>query len=91
MEGELVQSFLSIGIVGAALSYGTQWLQEKYGVEGKETRIIAIAGSVFLGGAVWFLQGTEIWASILGVLASASTVYAMIFSGKRVNKDREDA
>lgn len=83
MEGELVQSFLSIGIVGAMLSYGIQYLQGKYGVEGNETKAIAIGGSVILGGFVWFLQGTEMWASIIGVLASASTVYAMLFSGIR--------
>jgi len=88
MENELVQSFLSIGIVGAALSFGVQWLQDKYGVDGTETKIIAIVGSVVLGAAVWFLQGTEVWASIIGVLAAASTVYAMYFSGK-VNS-RED-
>lgn len=89
MEGDLVTQFLSIGIVGAALSYFTQWLQEKYGVGGNQTRVIAIAGSVLLGAGVWFLQGTAVWASIMGVLAAASTVYAMIFSGKRT-KDRED-
>lgn len=88
MENELLTSFLSIGIVGAALSMATQWLQDKYGVEGTETKLIALAGSVLLGAAVWFLQGTEIWASILGVLAAASTVYAFVFKG-RVNK-RED-
>lgn len=83
-----MHSFLSIGIVGAALSYATQWLQDKYGVEGNQTRVIAIGGSVVLGAAVWFLQGTEIWASILGVLAAASTVYAFVFKGR--TNDRED-
>ena len=90
MENELITQFLNIGIVGATLSFATQWLQEKYGVEGKETKVIAIAGSVFLGAAIWLLQGTEVWASIIGVLAAASTVYAMVFSGKRTVKDRED-
>lgn len=89
MELDLVTQFLSIGIVGAGLSYLTQWLQEKYGVQGNETRLIALVGSVLLGAVVWFLQGTEVWASILGVLGAASTVYAMVFSGKRI-QDRED-
>lgn len=88
MEDTLVMSFLSIGIVGAALSYGTQWLQDKYGVEGRETQIIAIVGSILLGAVVWFLQGTAIWASILGVLAAASTVYAFVFKGR--TNSRED-
>jgi hypothetical protein len=88
MENELIESFLSIGIVGAALSYGIQMLQDKFGVAGMETKIISIVGSIVLGGIIWALQGTEAWASILGVLASASTLYAMFFAGK-VNK-RED-
>lgn len=88
MENALVESFLSIGIVGAALSYGIQWLQDKYGVEGNETRIISIVGSIVLGAAVWFLQGTEVWAAILGVLGAASTVYAFVFKGK--TNSRED-
>lgn len=89
MENALLESFLSIGIVGVALSIGIQWLQDRYGVEGIETKIISVVGSVILGGAVWFLQGTAIWASITGVLAAASTVYAMYFAGKRGN-ERED-
>lgn len=87
MEDQLVMSFLSIGIVGAALSYGTQWLQDKFGVEGRETQIIAIVGSILLGAAIWFLQGTAIWASILGVLAAASTVYAFVFKGRTNNRE----
>lgn len=89
MEAEAINQFLSIGIVGAALSMAIQWLQAKFGVQGSVTRAISIAGSVVLGGAIWFLQGTAVWASILGVLAAASTVYAMVFSGIRKN-DRED-
>ena len=81
-----VQAFLSIGIVGAALSWFTQWLQDKYGVEGSQTKAIAIGGSIILGGIVWFLSSLEIWQTILGVLAAASTVYALAFSGKRSKK-----
>lgn len=88
MEEQAIQAFLSIGIVGAALSFGIQWMQDKFGVGGSVTKFISIVGSIVLGGAIWFLQGTEVWASILGVLAAASTVYAMFFSGKRTN-DRE--
>ena len=89
MEDTAVQAFLSIGIVGAAMSYGIQMLQDKFGVEGSQTKAISIVGSIVLGGAIWFLQGTEVWASILGVLAAASTAYALLFSGKRKN-ERED-
>lgn len=90
METEAVMQLLSIGIVGTALSMGIQWLQNKYGVEGGTTRLVSVLGSIALGAAIWFLQGTAIWASIIGVLAAASTVYAMVFSGQR-KQEREDA
>lgn len=83
MEDQAIQAFLSIGIVGAAFSTLIQWMQMRFGVEGATTRAISIVGSVVLGGAIWFLQGTAIWASILGVLGAASTVYAVFFSGMR--------
>lgn len=79
----LVQNFLSIGIVGAALSWGIQALQNKFGVEGSQTKAIAIGGSVVLGGLVYFVSSLPVWTTILGVLAAASTVYAMVFSGNR--------
>ena len=80
-----VQQFLAIGIVGVAFSIAIQWLQSKFGVGGNKTKAIAIVGSVVLGGLVWFLSGTAIWASILGVLAAASTMYAMFFSSIKTN------
>lgn len=80
-----VQQFLAIGIVGAALSVAIQWLQSKYGVGGGKTKAIAIVGSIVIGGLVWYLSGTAIWASIIGVLAAASTMYAMFFSGIKTN------
>lgn len=79
----VVQAFLSIGIVGAALSAGIQWLQNKYGVEGSQTKAIAIFGSIVLGGVIYFVSALPIWSTILGVLAAASTVYAMFFAGSR--------
>lgn len=79
----LVESFLSIGIVGAALSWGVQYLQDKYGVEGSQTKAIAIVGSILLGGILVFVSSLPIWSTILGVLAAASTVYALVFAGKR--------
>jgi hypothetical protein len=78
-----ITEFMSIGIVGTFLSIVIQYVQNKWGVEGAQTKAIAVAFSVILGGIVWFLQGTALWASIIGVLAAASTVYALIFSGVR--------
>lgn len=79
----VVENFLAIGIVGTALSFAIQLLQAKFGVEGTTTKVIAIAGSLVLGTGVYFLSALPIWATITGVLAAASTVYALVFSGIR--------
>lgn len=79
----IVQSFLAIGIVGAALSLVIQWLQSRWGVEGSATKALCILGSVVLGTIIYFVSQLPIWATILGVLSAASTVYAMVFSGVR--------
>jgi len=85
----LVESFLSIGIVGVILSTAIQYIQDKYGAEGTTTKLIAIGGSIVLGTFVYFVSALPIWSTIVGVLAAASTAYAMFFAGKRTNA-RED-
>lgn len=83
-----MNEFLAIGIVGAALSLLVEWLQAKYGTSSKETRAIVLGGAIMLGAAVWALSlNTVLYEAVLGVLASASTVYAMFFSDKHRNAD----
>ena len=79
----MVDEFLGISIVGAALSLGIEWLQGKYGATSKEARGLAIGGSLVLGTLVWSIAQTPYYQSVLGVLAAASTVYAMFFSKKK--------
>lgn len=79
----VVEQLLSYAIVGVALSSFIQWAQAKYGVEGNTTKFIAIGASVALGTIIWFLAGTTLWAPILGILAAANTMYALVFSGVR--------
>lgn len=82
-----MDEFLSIGIVGAFLSLGVEYLQARFGASSKEAKGIAIIGSVLLGSAMWYLSSTPYLASVLGVLASASTMYAMFFSSVKRNAD----
>jgi hypothetical protein len=77
-----INDFLGIAIVGAALSLVIEWMQEKYGMDAKKTRALSIVLSFVVGGFYWLLSNTEIWQSILGVLAAASTVYALFFNSK---------
>ena len=78
-----MEEFLSISIVGTALSLGIEYLKNKYGATSNEAKTIAIVGSVLLGSMVWHLAQTPYYQSVLGVLASASTVYAMFYSKKK--------
>lgn len=83
-----MQEFLSIGIIGAMLSFGVEWVQAKWGTSSLETKAISIIGSIVLGVLVWALSfNVAIYEAVLGILASASTVYAMFFSGKAKQHD----
>lgn len=74
-----IEQLLSIGIVGAVLSVAMEWVKAKYTMDSKEARIITIVGAVVLGTGVWALQSNVVlWQSVIGVLGSASTVYAII-------------
>ncbi len=73
---ETINTFLQIGIVGTFLSFVIQWIKGKYGTDSLATKGITIALAVVLGACIFFLSGTAIWLSIVGVLAAASTFYA---------------
>lgn len=77
-----VQDFLGIAIVGAALSLVIQIIKNKLGPTSNATRLITLALSVLIGAAYWFLRDTNLWQTILGVLAAASTVYAFFLKNE---------
>lgn len=70
--------FLEIGIIGAIISIIIQIIKEKWGTESDTTKVLTIGLSIVIGSVYYFLQGTALWQSILGVLATASTFYALI-------------
>lgn len=74
-----INDFLAIAIVGATVSFAVQWVKARYNMGSNASKLSAIGLSVVVGSIYWFLRETAIWESILGVLASASTVYAMFF------------
>ena len=83
-----MEAFLQIAVIGAALSVAIEWVQARFGTGTVETRLIAVILSVVLGALVWFVsKNTEIWEAVLGILAAASTVYAMYFSGRKNNAE----
>lgn len=72
-----INDFLGISIVGTCLSLVIQYLKEKHNIYGFDTKIITITLAILVGAGYWFLSDTAIWESVLGVLAAASTVYAL--------------
>lgn len=83
-----MDAFLQISIIGALLSVGIEWVQSRFGTGTMETRIVAVVASIVLGAIVWGVsKNTAIWEAILGILAAASTVYAMYFSGRKHNAE----
>lgn len=66
--------FLSIGIVGAFLSIAFQQFKSVYGIKAKIWMVVL---SIVVGSIYYFLSQTIWWESIVGVLVSASTVYAL--------------
>lgn len=75
-----INAFLGIAIVGAALSLVIEWVTNKLGTNSAGSKAVAIGLSILVGGAYWYLSSTAIWQSILGVLAAASTVWALFIN-----------
>lgn len=74
-----ISAFLGIGIVGAVLSLVVEYIKAK-SVDQLNLRTLVIALSLVVGSVYWFLADTVYYETVLGVLASASTVYALFFN-----------
>lgn len=73
-----IQTFLQIGIVGAALSGFVQLIKEKYGTQGFGTKIITVVLALLFSTAFVFLKDTAFWPTIITILGTASTIYALV-------------
>jgi len=73
MDTNLID-FLAIGVVGAALSVAFQYFKS---TSGNRSKLLMIGLSVLVGGIYVFLRDTVWYTTILGVLASASTIYSL--------------
>lgn len=75
----MINDFLGIAIVGAALSASFQWLKQYFGDNAYLMKLYVIALSIIVGWGYVYFRETVMWETILGVLASASAVYALFF------------
>lgn len=75
-----IADFLGITIVGAGLSGLVQYIKAKWGVDGFTTKVVVIVLAILIGSLYVLLRDTVLWSTILGVLAAASTVYALLLN-----------
>lgn len=78
-----MQEFLEIAVIGSALALVIQLIKTKFGLDSVKTKILTLSLSVLLGASYYFLSQTAIWQTILGILASASTVWAFLLRDKQ--------
>lgn len=74
----MVSDFLAIGIVGIILS--TLFEKFKATKTSFQSKVWMIGLSMVVGIIYVFLRGTNYWETILGVLAAASTTYALFLN-----------
>lgn len=79
--------FSSIALVGTIVSTLVEFISRTLKVRGNSAKILTIGLSILLGAGVVYLQSTSFWPTILGVLASASTVYALFFNSKKIKSE----
>lgn len=73
-----MDNFLEIGIVGVLLSLFVQVMKGKFGTNSNGTKLLTVLLSLVVGGLYTYLQQTNLIETVAGVLAAASTVYALI-------------
>lgn len=73
-----MESFLQIGIVGALLSFVVEFIKNHYGTTSIATKGLTVLLSLVLGVGLYFIQGTEIFTAVTGILGMATVVYAYL-------------
>lgn len=69
---------LEIGIIGVVASLITEGIKRYFGTTSWGSRAVVVGLSLLFGAGYWFLKDTSLWTSFLGILATASTVYAFL-------------
>ena len=72
-----IQDIFGLAIVGVALTTGIQALKNKFGGDSTRTKLITVAAAILLGAGYWALRDTDILVNFLGILGTASTIYAL--------------
>lgn len=72
-----VIDFSSILVVGVFLSFLVQAIKAKFGTTGIKTKLVTLGLAVLVGGLFVFIKMTPFFETIVTVLMTSSTVYAL--------------
>jgi hypothetical protein len=68
-------------IVGMVVSIFIQFLKNTYGLESTKTKIAVVSASLVLGSLYYMFRDTVYFESFLGILGSASMIWAFFLKG----------
>ena len=77
-----IDNFIAVGVVGAALSFVVQVIKTKLNTSPLISKGLTIILAVAVGGIYFWIRSTVWWETILGILASATTVWAFFLREK---------
>lgn len=83
-----ITSFLSIGVVGAALALAIQYIKSLSAlsqVNSLGIKLLTIVACVVVATVYYFAAQTPWWPTVLVILGTASTVYALFLKGTSPN------
>lgn len=77
-----IQGLLNIAVVGAILSVCIEGLGQVFATRPAVTKVMTLVLCILVGSGYVWLKSTPYFATVLTVLAAASTVYAFVFNRK---------
>ena len=78
-----INDFLGIAIVGGVLSVIFEIIKKKLPNSPEFKRLAILVLSVAIGTGYWVLRGTQYYQTVIGILAAASTVYALFLKEEK--------
>jgi hypothetical protein len=72
-----ITDLVAIPIIGALLSLFFQLVKDKFGSNSFGNKMAIIALSILIGAIYYLFRETPIFITIVGILGTASTVYAL--------------
>lgn len=73
-----INEFLAIGVVGAVTSGIIELINRKWIRTSNGAKLVTVVVSVAIASVYYYIRSTPLFATVLAVLASASTVYALL-------------